>query len=498
MRIFLITENYLFRRTICDVPTNALNKIFLMLHKEIVSYDGTVDRYVDKFAYALLSKRERARFPNNKEFAEAFGNREIYKMNGKNRAYIMERLENFGTSEDKDVYRHLDDDEYSIEHIMPQHLTPAWRDELGEDYAAIHETWLHRAANLTLTAYNSKLSNSAFAEKRDMKNGFKNSGLRMNQKIAQKNHWGLAELEERNEYLCKRALAIWSIPKTDFEPSVKQFDYCTLDDDTDLTGRTITRFVYRGAEQPVESWADMFNQVVRLLYSEDKSVLARLSYASGNASGYVSRNKENLRKYFEVGDGIYVERNTSTEMKRSVLRRLFKEHDVEASELVFYLSDPSEAEAEEKENRHELRKRYWAYALPEIKKENNGPFSNVNPSKDNWVNGFFGIGGFSLACVANINEARAELVFAKMDDLENKKAFNAMFSHRKEIEASIGETISWDSGENKKSCKIFYAMKNVSLEKEEDWPIMARFHAKWTRVLYDAIVVPYLLPLYGL
>ena len=39
--IFLITENYLFRRTICDLPTNALNKIFLKLHREIIRYDGT-------------------------------------------------------------------------------------------------------------------------------------------------------------------------------------------------------------------------------------------------------------------------------------------------------------------------------------------------------------------------------------------------------------------------------------------------------------------------
>ena len=43
--IFLTTENYLFRRTMCDLPTNALNKIFLMLHREIIRYDGTEDNY---------------------------------------------------------------------------------------------------------------------------------------------------------------------------------------------------------------------------------------------------------------------------------------------------------------------------------------------------------------------------------------------------------------------------------------------------------------------
>ena len=74
--------------------------------------------------------------------------------------YILERFENFGTIEDKDVYRHFDDGDYSIEHIMPQHLTPAWAEALGSDYERIHETWLHRMANLTLTAYNSKYSNN--------------------------------------------------------------------------------------------------------------------------------------------------------------------------------------------------------------------------------------------------------------------------------------------------------------------------------------------------
>ena len=154
--IFVTIEKYLFRRTICDLPTNALNKIFLFLHREIVRYDGTTDNYVNKFKYALLSKKERARFPEDTEFANAFTERQIYLMNSKNKIYLFERLENFDTYEDKDIYRHCDEGDYSIEHIMPQHLTPTWQKELGDDYEQIHEKWLHRIANLTLTAYNSK------------------------------------------------------------------------------------------------------------------------------------------------------------------------------------------------------------------------------------------------------------------------------------------------------------------------------------------------------
>ena len=65
LRVFLITENYLFRRNIGEVPTNALNKIFLNLNKEIIRYDNTADDYVSKFIYALLSKKESGRFPDD-------------------------------------------------------------------------------------------------------------------------------------------------------------------------------------------------------------------------------------------------------------------------------------------------------------------------------------------------------------------------------------------------------------------------------------------------
>ena len=87
-----------------------------MLHKEIVRYDGTEDNYVEKFKYAFLSKKERARLPDDEEFATAFVSRPIYLMNSKNKIYILERLENFGTAEDKDVYRHC---EYSVFITVP-------------------------------------------------------------------------------------------------------------------------------------------------------------------------------------------------------------------------------------------------------------------------------------------------------------------------------------------------------------------------------------------
>ena len=215
LQIFVITENYLFRRNICDIPSNSLQKIFVGLNREILRFDGTTDNYVQKFIYVLLSKQETGRFPDDNEFSAALETKQIYSMRGQYKNYLFERFENFGTLETKAVYEHLDNNSYTIEHIMPQRLTRAWTTSLGENAEEIHRVWLHRLANLTLTAYNPNLSNKPFTEKRDAPDfGYKNSGIRMNQKIAQKNSWGLPELEERNSEMILAAKKIWELPKT--------------------------------------------------------------------------------------------------------------------------------------------------------------------------------------------------------------------------------------------------------------------------------------------
>ncbi len=493
--VFLITEKYIFRRNICDLPTNALNKIFLLLHKDIERYDGTDDNYIEKCKWALLSKRESGRFPNDEEFGVEFIHKPVYLMNSKNKIYILERLENFGTVEDKDVYRHCDDGTYSIEHIMPQHLTPAWQKELGADYQYIHETWLHRIANLTLTAYNSKYSNSSFEEKKTMPNGFIESGIKMNMYIAQNDKWTLTEMEARSEHLKKRALKIWELPSTDYKPPEKQMDSYTLEDETELTGRQIAKFTFKGSEQPVKSWIEMFHLVLQILYEEDKTIITRLAVSDDDGlAQHFTTNPDEFSSSYELGDGVRVWTHTNTQSKLSVLNRLFKLYDEDPTDLVFYLRDESEMEDDEPGSRYELRRRYWSYALPLIKEANadNGAFSKVNPSKENWQSGFFGVGGFNISCIANYDSARIDLYMGKGDVAKNKNAFDELLSHRNDIETALGVHLIWDRGDDKNSSKICHQLNGVGIENEVDWKQMAQFHAEWSRKFMD-VIVPYLL-----
>lgn len=491
---FSITESYLFRRTICDLPTNALNKIFLLLNREIMRYDGTDSNYIEKLKFALLSKKDRARFPNDDDFSLMFTEKPIYQMNSKNKIYILERLENFGTLEDKDIYRHYDEGEYSIEHIMPQHLTPAWIKELGDSYEEIHDTWLHRIANLTLTAYNSKYSNSTFVEKKTMKNGFEDSGIRLNTYVSKKDKWTLAELRDRNDYLLKRALNIWAFPSTNYKPQEKQLDSYTLDDEASfLSGRQIAKFVYKGIEQPVVSWVEMYTKVLRALYLEDKTIITKIALSTDDdLSIHFSTNKRIFKKCDEIGDNVYVQTNTNTQSKLSVLNRLYKLYGMDPTDLVFYLRDSNDKE-DERGTRFEIRRRYWEYALKFIKEENfdNKSFDNVNTSKENWINGTFGIGGFAICCIANYDFARVDVYFGKTNANENKIAFDNVMLHKLEIESNLGVNLEWDRGDDVKRSIISYRLENVSIYNENDWLQIAKFHAKWSKKFIDAIV-PYL------
>lgn len=490
IEVFHFTESYLFRRAICDLPTNALNKIFLLLHREIIRFDGDESHYVEKFKYALLSKRERTRFPSDEEFAECMSTRNIYGMNPKNKLYLFERLENSETSETKDVWGHLDRGEYSIEHIMPQHLTAAWIVSLGDNYEAIHTNWLHRLANLTLTAYNSRYSNSPFAEKRDMPHGFKDSGLRINQWVGRKEQWGLPELEERDQLLKNTVIGIWPYPTSNYHPQKKQMDAIALDEDVILTGRVLSKYSFKGAKQPVASWADMYQQVITMLHSENKAVLTKLAVSQDPAvdlSLHFSMSPTSFNSCRQIDTDLYVWTGTDTQYKINNLRKIFAIFDVPENELVFYLKDEDNSETVAG-NRYEIRKKYWEYTLPQLKNafSENGLFENVNPVTSNWIAGFVGIPGIHIDCVANFDESRVELYLGMASKEKNKELFGFLFARKDNIEKVIGTQLIWSRMDDNKASKIHTFLPGVDISKDIDWPRMAKFHVDASKKLYLA------------
>ncbi len=202
--IIYLTESYICRRVVCGIPPNGLNKFFASFTKHIQK-----DEYFESLKAYFGSLTNNQRFPNNDEFKDCFIAINFYNL--KKNEYFFERLENFNTKER--VYTH----EYTTEHIMPQTLTEEWERDLGENFQAIHDKYLHTIGNLTLTGYNEKYSNNSFQEKRDMEKGFKQSPLRLNQSLKDLESFGEEEIEKRANDLADWALKIWTYPKLDAE-----------------------------------------------------------------------------------------------------------------------------------------------------------------------------------------------------------------------------------------------------------------------------------------
>ncbi|NHA89779.1 DUF262 and DUF1524 domain-containing protein [Helicobacter pylori] len=202
--IIYLTESYICRRAVCGLGTNSLNKVFPSFTKHIQK-----DEYFKSLKAHFVYLTEKQRFPNNDEFKKLFITIDFY--NFQKREYFLERLENFERKER--VYAH----EYTTEHIMPQTLEEEWERDLGGNFQAIHDKYLHTIGNLTLTGYNQEYSNKSFQEKRDMEKGFKQSPLKLNQSLKNLESFGEKEIEKRANDLADWALKIWTYPKLDAE-----------------------------------------------------------------------------------------------------------------------------------------------------------------------------------------------------------------------------------------------------------------------------------------
>ena len=75
------------------------------------------------------------------------------------------------------------------------------------------ETYLHTIGNLTLTAYNSEMSDNPFMVKMDMEGGFKESALRLNAYLVKLTEWNEQHIKERAKLLAEKAEQIWEYPQ---------------------------------------------------------------------------------------------------------------------------------------------------------------------------------------------------------------------------------------------------------------------------------------------
>lgn len=203
-KILQVVISYLWRRAICEIPTNSLSKTFATLYQAVDK-----DDYVNSVIKAFVFKSSYKRFPSDYEVREKLQTKDIYHF--RLRKYLLEALENYYHKEPID----LNTANYTIEHIMPQNIEHnlSWQQMLGEDWQEVHSLYLHTLGNLTITGYNAEMSNKSFVEKVNGESGFKHSHLKLNESIAQCDVWNKKAIQRRTNILTDIILKIWKYPE---------------------------------------------------------------------------------------------------------------------------------------------------------------------------------------------------------------------------------------------------------------------------------------------
>lgn len=251
---------YQYRRSICKKSTNALNKIYTVLPREI----GEEKDIPNKLLEVLTKKVRTQSLPRNEEFRIAFINSDLY--SAKLAKYTLSMLENKLNSKEKvSLTEHI-----SIEHIMPQTLSKKWIEELGRNYEQIHAQWLHTIGNLTLSGSNSELGNKSFGEKKEI---FAQSNFALSRDIACFPDWQEDSIHDRANKLADLALDIWALP-TEYNATTEKIgiDYSAtynIMDDVKITHENPRSYIIDNEEIVIDSWKALFLGVLKFLYEFD-------------------------------------------------------------------------------------------------------------------------------------------------------------------------------------------------------------------------------------
>jgi uncharacterized protein with ParB-like and HNH nuclease domain len=198
-KILLYLESYFVRRFFAGISTRSLGTVFNNLYREVQQANS--DDLVDGLRTVLADYEKSKIWPDDDDFQQGIINRPVYSNNTSDRVkLILERIEEYMTKE------RVDPQNITIEHIMPQKLTKEWQNMLGGKHKSIHKKWLHTLGNLTLTGYNSELSNKSFKEKLAY---LRASNLTLNQYFRDIDIWNEEAIIRRAEYLADIAIEVW-------------------------------------------------------------------------------------------------------------------------------------------------------------------------------------------------------------------------------------------------------------------------------------------------
>lgn len=335
---------YLLRRMVCGVPSNTLRGLFTYLYNRIFKVASNKQKYyetLNKFLFTVSSKDV---IPSAGEFERALQKANIYGNNALCRFLLLD-IEN---GDGKEI---LQAENLTIEHIMPQTLSADWSHIRPEE----HEEYLHTLGNLSVTGYNSELSNKSFAEKQDIIRE-NSKAVILNSDVLDKESWNIATIQARAKRLAGIVMTRYKIDRiVDDSIEFEYIETLTLDNYDEVTGKKLVSFKLFGETYRQNKYALMLLDVIKLL---DKKSPGKLQTLAENNYSFNSTKRKHvhlnidgsgMRWPWKVTDGIYLEANLSAWSCIRFIENLLTEFGFEKDQFSFNIvaEEPSETNEEE-------------------------------------------------------------------------------------------------------------------------------------------------------
>lgn len=171
--------------------------------------DGTEDftNAEDALWAAIYQNDGKYALPNDQQFKDALVNDDLYKtLRSAKLKYLLYAIEQGGPAR-KGLPRY-DDENISIEHVIPQTYGEGWIEYLEDDAETV-DIYLTKLGNLALTTQNSELPNKLFDDKKPYYN---NEPFHYTKELVAQPKWNSATIKKRSQTMANRALKIWNVP----------------------------------------------------------------------------------------------------------------------------------------------------------------------------------------------------------------------------------------------------------------------------------------------
>ena len=323
LNVLKLINSYLIRRAIVSYPTSSLNKVFSALGKEAEKVKEQKTELEAVAAY-LYTRTGKAVFPRDEIVKESVLNSDMYNRNTRLVKLILTQIER---ESHKEV---IEFDEVTVEHIMPRTLTPSWRVELGDRAIDDHKLYVHVLGNLTLTSYNSELSNKTFEEKLAY---YEKSNIQLTRDCAQYLQWNKESILQRGQQLYESIIAIWpceSEPYDDKKNRVIEADtYYSVFESLKVTGKKPKSLWVEEQEYSVSTWREVLEKYLAWLADFDLEQYQALP--KQKAFQKLLSYDETVHRQPIEWYGIYVETNLSAQSIYNFVSSLAEFYDMEDS-----------------------------------------------------------------------------------------------------------------------------------------------------------------------